>query len=71
MEQRWIKAIPDQKVPKNKQKMPKFGHLFAKIAVFGHIHRVVPNRHLWIRTGGNASFDFDCRCDLECGLDGL
>jgi hypothetical protein len=41
MEERWIKAVPDQKIPKNQANVPKFRHVFAKNAVFGHNHGVI------------------------------
>ncbi len=53
VEQRWINAIPDHKPPKNLKrknktklteddvKLPKFRHVFAKNAAFGHDHGVV------------------------------
>jgi hypothetical protein len=58
MEQRWINAIPDHKPPKKKAnrkikwtednvKLPKFRHVFAKNAAFGHDHGVVEYRE-WV-----------------------
>lgn len=61
MEQRWINSIPDYKPPKKKVKrsnkkikltednvkVPKFRHVFAKNAAFGHDHGVVEYRE-WV-----------------------
>jgi hypothetical protein len=58
VEQRWINAIPDHKPPKKKVnrkikwtednvKHPKFRHVFAKNAAFGHDHGVVEYRE-WV-----------------------
>jgi hypothetical protein len=44
MEERWIKAVPDQKSPKKQAKIPKFRHVFAKNSVFGHTHGVTSFR---------------------------
>lgn len=61
MEQRWINIIPDHNTPKKKVKrsnkkikltqdnvkLPKFRHVFAKNAAFGHDHGVVEYRE-WV-----------------------
>ncbi|KAE9372714.1 hypothetical protein N431DRAFT_466955 [Stipitochalara longipes BDJ] len=44
MEQRWVNAIPDHRVLKNKSKLPAFRHVFAKEAVLGFDHGVVSYR---------------------------